>query len=102
MNETLFMVLAFTAGLFLGILFFLGLWVTVKKVVIAKIPAIWVFVSFFLRVSIIMIGFYYVSQGSWQRLLLCVLGFIIARFLVTRFTKSMDEKTLIKKLHHEA
>ncbi len=102
MNETLFMILAFIAGLFLGILFFLGLWVTVKKVVQAKIPAIWVLVSFFLRVTVILIGFYYVSQGSWQRLLVCVLGFIIARFMVARFTKLMEEKKTAKKVQYEA
>ncbi len=101
MNETLFMILAFIAGILLGILFFLGLWVTVKKVVKTKIPSIWVFVSFFLRVSIILIGFYYVSEGSWQRLLVCVLGFIIARFLVGHFTKLMEKKEFLKKVQHE-
>jgi F1F0 ATPase subunit 2 len=92
MNETLFMILAFTAGLALGTLFFGGLWFTVKKTVTAKIPAIWFLGSFFLRVSIVLIGFYFVSNGSWQRLLICLLGFVVARFIVMYFTKSIIVK----------
>ena len=92
MNEILYMILAFIAGMALGMFFFGGLWFTVKKAVTAKIPAIWFFVSFFLRVSIVLIGFYYISSGSWQRLIVCVLGFIIARFVVTHLTKSIEKK----------
>jgi F1F0 ATPase subunit 2 len=83
MNETLLVILAFIAGLALGILFFGGLWFT------AKTPAIWFFSSFFLRVSIVLIGFYFVSNGNWQRLLTCLLGFVVARFIVMYFTRSI-------------
>ncbi len=89
MNEIIFMILAFTAGLALGTLFFGGLWFTVKKTITAKIPAIWFLGSFFLRVSIVLIGFYFVSNGSWQRLLICLLGFVVARFMVMYFTRSI-------------
>jgi hypothetical protein len=40
MNETLLMILAFIAGIALGIIFFGGLWFTVKKIVAAKMPAL--------------------------------------------------------------
>ncbi len=96
MNETLLMILAFIAGLALGALFFGGLWFTVKKTIAAKTPAIWAIGSFFLRVSIVMIGFYFVAQGSWQRILICLLGFIVARFIVTYLTKPK------KEIYHEA
>ncbi len=39
-NETIYMILAFVAGLALGTVFFGGLWFTVKKAVTAKIPAL--------------------------------------------------------------
>ena len=94
MSEILYMILAFIAGLALGTLFFGGLWFTVKKAVTAKIPAIWFFVSLLFRLSITLIGFYYISQGSWQRLLICVFGFVAARFIVIHFTKLFDEKQL--------
>lgn len=92
MNETLLMILAFTAGLALGTLFFGGLWYTVKKTITAKIPALWFFGSFFLRVSIVLIGFYFVSNGNWQRLIICLMGFVAARFIVMYFTKSIIVK----------
>jgi len=103
MNEILFMILTLMAGLGLGLVFFGGLWVTVKKAVASKIPAIWFFFSLLVRVSITLIGFYYLSLGSWQRLLVGVIGFIMARILVLRLTKSIDEKQiqLKKEVYHE-
>ena len=98
------MVLAFMAGVALGTLFFGGLWYTVKKVVVAKVPALWIFGSFFLRMGITLVGFYFISSGNWKRLLICVAGFIAARFFVIQFTKSIDEKQvhLKKEVGHEA
>jgi len=94
MNEIVLMIFALMAGLALGILFFGGLWVTVKKAVTSKIPAIWFFISLLVRLSITLIGFYFISLGSWQRLLVGVIGFIMARNIVLRLTKSIDEKQI--------
>lgn len=104
MREILFMITAFLTGIALGTLFFGGLWFTVKKAVSAKIPAIWFFISLFLRLSITLVGFYYVSHGSWQRLLICLFGFAAARYIVIHLTKLIDEKQLqLKKgISHEA
>ena len=97
------MILAFIGGLLLGTIFFGGLWLTVRKLVISKIPAILFLGSFLLRVSITLIGFYYISSGSWQRLLICVAGFITARYSVIYFTKSNKEKQVLlkKEVSHE-
>lgn len=92
MNETMSMIVAFVAGIALGIVFFGGLWFTVKKAVHAKNPAIWIVISFILRISIILLGFYVIGFDHWQHLLLCLLGFIVARFMVIHFTKSFDAK----------
>ena len=86
MNETLTMVLALVTGVLLGAMFFGGLWWTVQKGVSSKRPALWFFGSFLLRMSIALAGFYFISLGHWDRLLACLLGFVIARFLVTRLT----------------
>jgi F1F0 ATPase subunit 2 len=104
MNEISYMVLAFIAGLVLGTLFFGGLWLTVKKAVTSKIPALWIFSSFLFRITITLIGFYFTAEGNWQRLLICLLGFVAARFIVIHLTKSNDEKQmrLKKEVNHEA
>ena len=103
-NEIRYIALAFVAGLALGIFFFCGLWFTVKKTVTAKIPALWLFGSFFLRIGITLVGFYYISLGNWKRLLICVAGFIVARLFVIHFTKLADENQieLKKEVSHEA
>jgi F1F0 ATPase subunit 2 len=83
MIEFLPLAAACAAGLLLGASFFGGLWWTVRRGVSAKRPALWFLGSVVLRMSIVLVGFYLVSSGDWKRLLACLLGFVIARFLVT-------------------
>ena len=87
MNETWNMILAFIAGLLLGALFFGGLWFTVKKMSTSAKPALLVLGSFVSRMVVVLIGFYFIGAGNWQRLLIALLGFIIARFIVIYLTK---------------
>ena len=86
MNEWLTLALALVAGLLLGAMFFGGLWWTVRKGVLSKQPALWFLGSLLLRTGIILAGFYSVSGGHWERLLACLLGFVMARFIVPRLT----------------
>ncbi|WHF52909.1 ATP synthase subunit I [Chryseobacterium gotjawalense] len=92
MNDIITMVLVFVAGGVLGIIFFGGLWITVKKSVSAKSPALLILSSLFVRISITMIGFYMIGNNNWQRLLMCLFGFVAARFLVLFVTKIIDAK----------
>jgi F1F0 ATPase subunit 2 len=103
MNNNFFLILAFIAGTALGIFFFGVLWFTVKKLVQSKRPALWFLGSLILRVGITLTGFYFIAHGSWQRMLVCLLGFITARFIVIRLT--MDNKKQLpihKETFHEA
>ncbi|MFC1989805.1 ATP synthase subunit I [Chloroflexota bacterium] len=93
MNEIMSLVLALVTGVLLGVMFFGGLWWTVRKGVSSKRPALWFFGSMVLRISIILAGFYLVTGGHWERLLLCLLGFIIARFIVTQLTRTREKTT---------
>ena len=80
----------FLAGAMLGALFFLGLWWTVRKGLASNRPALWFFGSTLLRTGFVIVGFFYVSAGDWRRLFICLLGFFIARVLVTRFTRTIE------------
>ena len=97
MNETLSLVLALGVGGLLGAIFFGGLWWTVRKVVSSKFPALWLLGSMFLRTGIALAGFFLVGRGHWERLLVCLLGFVIARLIVTRLTRSAEKPTYIAK-----
>ena len=87
MNNVLFLALALMAGLLLGTFFFGGLWWTVRRVLSSKSPALWFLGSMLLRMGVVLAGFYFVGRGDWQRLVTCLLGFIIARFIVMRLTR---------------
>ncbi len=91
MSDPLTLLLAWMAGVVLGALFFGGLWWTVRKLASARRPALWIFGSLFLRTSATLAGFYLVSGRHLDRLLLCLLGFLMARLLVTRLTRSSGE-----------
>jgi len=92
MNEFLALTLALVVGVGLGAIFFGVLWWTVRKGVVSKQPALWFLGSLLLRMSITLAGFYFVSGGRWERLLACLLGFIVARFLVTRLTSNFETR----------
>jgi F1F0 ATPase subunit 2 len=91
MNEALELVLAWLAGWGLGAMFFGGLWWTVRKGVSSNQPALWFFGSLLLRMSIALVGFYWVSGRGWEQLALCLLGFVMARLVVTWLTRPSGE-----------
>jgi F1F0 ATPase subunit 2 len=87
MHEVLLLAPPLAAGLSLGAFFFGGLWWTVIRGVSSQRPALWFFGSLLLRMSITLAGFYFTGREHWERWLLCVLGFVIARLAVNRFTR---------------
>jgi F1F0 ATPase subunit 2 len=95
MNETLTLVSALVTGVLLGAMFFGGLWWTVRKGVSSKRPALWFFGSLLLRTSIALAGFYFIARGHWERMLVCLLGFIMARLIVMRLTRAPEKPTYL-------
>jgi F1F0 ATPase subunit 2 len=88
MNDVLVLALALSAGVALGAIFFGGLWWTVRKGISSEQPAFWFLGSMLLRMAIALVGFYFVSGGHWERLLICLVGFVLARLMVTRLSRS--------------
>ena len=84
MSEIPVLALALLAGALLGAFFFGGLWWTVHKGVTSERPALWFLGSLLLRIGLILAGFYFVAQGHWSRLVVCLLGFLIARVIVVK------------------
>ena len=87
-NDIPILLLAFACGGLLGFLFFGGLWWTVRRGLASPKPALWFFASLMARMSVVLIGFYVVGDGHWQRLVACLFGFFTARLAVTRMTFS--------------
>ena len=102
MNEFLILAFALVVGLLLGTIFFGGLWWTVRKGISSKSPAFLFLGSMLLRMGIVLAGFYFVGHGDWQRLVVCLLGFIIARIIVMRLTRTPIEhgNSQVKEVNH--
>ena len=89
MNEMMLLAAAPFAGMLLGAAYFGGLWWTVRKGLASSKPARWFIVSLVVRLGITLPGFYFVAGTDWKRLLACLLGFIVARWIVIRLTNKM-------------
>lgn len=104
MNELINTLPSLLAGIILGVIFFGGLWLTIQKGLRSKNSALIFVGSFIIRMAIILSGFYFVVQYGWKNMIVCLLGFLIARVAVTRMTKKMNQPTtvkLIKEAQHE-
>ncbi len=78
------MAIAFTAGIGLGIFYFGGLWLTVRRLPTARRPALLSLLSFFGRLALVLLGFYLVMGARWERLLVCLLAFLGSRVVLVR------------------
>lgn len=87
MNETLSLAFALIAGVLLGVIFFGGLWWTVNRGMSSKQPALWFFGSMLVRTGIVLLGFYFILGDNWKRLLVGLVGFMVARLITTRLTR---------------
>ena len=81
------LLLALVAGLLLGLVFFGGLWWTVRRGLTARHPALLFVGSLVLRMAVAVGGFWWVSDGQWDRLLACLVGFLVARLVITRVSR---------------
>lgn len=89
MNDFASLVTALVVGELLGLVFFGGLWWTVRRAMSSPRVALWFFASMLLRTAIVLAGFYLVGGNDWRRWLALLLGFSLARFVVNRLTKGM-------------
>jgi len=80
----------FAVGIVLGALFFGGLWWTVRRVLVARLPAAWLIASFVARTALVLAGFNIVAGGQWQRWLVVLAGFVSARVVIARFLPVPD------------
>ncbi|MHB8354511.1 MAG: N-ATPase subunit AtpR [Burkholderiales bacterium] len=94
MNELWSLASALGAGIMLGAIFFGGLWWTVRQGVSSRQVALWFLGSMLLRMCIVLLGFYFIFGSDWKKILTGLLGFIIARLIVTRLTRAMERSSL--------
>jgi len=71
--------IAVTAGLGLGAFYFWTLWLTVQR--LSRSPRPWLLSlgSFWGRMAVTLSGFYLATQGRWENLAACLVGFFLVR-----------------------
>jgi F1F0 ATPase subunit 2 len=89
-SEAMMSILSVFAGAALGAIFFVGLWWTVRRALTSQLPALLVLGSMLGRTGLVVVGFYFVGDGQWQRLLFCLAGFIFARVILVRMLPKTD------------
>jgi F1F0 ATPase subunit 2 len=85
--------LALAAGVGLGFGYFSGLWWTVRQLAAARHPALWLGGSFVVRAGVSLVGFYVVLGGGAARLMVCLLGFLVARTILVRYWMPASAKS---------
>jgi F1F0 ATPase subunit 2 len=74
-------------GLGLGLLYYGGLWLTLRKLTQLRQPAIWLSLSLLLRMIAVVAVLYLLFADSWQQLLLALLGMLIMRSVLVQRIK---------------
>ncbi len=87
-------------GFLLGYFYFGMLWLTVRKLPSTQWP-IRLFVGSFLgRMAIALLGIYWVSNGQWTRMLVCLGGIVLARILLIHRLRPTSEEWRIEESQH--
>ncbi len=74
---------AFLAGLVLGAFYFGTLWLTVSAMSRVRSPGLLFVTSFVGRLTVALTGFWLTMAGRWERAIACLIGFLLARLVVT-------------------
>jgi F1F0 ATPase subunit 2 len=76
--------LALLGGAAIGVGYFGGLWLTVRRLPQSSRPVLVAFASFVVRAGLAVGGFVLLAGGDALRLLVALLGFVAARTVVVR------------------
>jgi len=79
------LILCTLAGLALGVMFYGGLWMTVRRLLTTPHPVLLTLGSLIVRAGLTLAGFVLVTNGRWQNTVACLVGFAAARMVVSRF-----------------
>jgi F1F0 ATPase subunit 2 len=79
---------AFAGGVALAILYLTLLWITVRRLPQLQYKGLWLAGTAVARLAALMLAFYWIMDGQWQRLLACLVGFILARLAVTAWVRT--------------
>lgn len=74
-------------GIALGIFYYGGLWLILRRLPQLRHPSVWVGLSLLVRTVTVVVVLYLLFADSWQQLLIAMLGMLIARTLLVQRIK---------------
>lgn len=74
------LLLAASAGILLGCIYFGGLWLTIRRLTRWRQPGLTMMASLLVRLTLVAVGLYLLADGHWQRYVAAVPGLLIARW----------------------
>lgn len=86
--DNIFLVLQLTAGIGISIFYYGSLWLTIRTLPLVRRPKLFMLGSFIGRMVIILSALYLAivnMDGRWERLLACMLGFLLMRTYLIRY-----------------
>jgi F1F0 ATPase subunit 2 len=94
MNNIFHLFIPLLGGFSLGIFYFGSLWITVRQLPSTQMPIRLFIGSYLGRMGIALLGFYMIMNGHWERSLIGLLGFLLARTVLVNHLrpKSMTLK----------
>jgi len=76
---TVQLVAVFLTGAALGLFYFGGLWLTIRRIPNVQQPGMLLLVSYVVRIAVVMLAFFFVMAGEWERIIACLAGFLVMR-----------------------
>jgi len=73
------------AGFALGIIFYGGLWLTIRALPKSRHAVALALASFWGRTGLVIGGLLLAMDSTWQKALICLLGFALARIALSRW-----------------
>src|SRR5579872_986266 len=77
-------VLVLVGGFVLGIIFYGGLWLTVRALPTSRHAVLLALASFWGRTGLVIGALLLAMDTAWQRALICLVGFALARIVFSR------------------
>ncbi len=95
MTASIGITIAGGAGALAGILFFGGLWLTVRALPTSRWPGLLTIGSFWIRTLVTLALLYFTIRGDWRNAVAWIAGFILARVIVPLVLHSRREPRCI-------
>jgi F1F0 ATPase subunit 2 len=78
-------IISLAVGAVLGVVFYAGLWITVRQLLTSSHAGMLIFGSLWLRLALVLAGFLFVLHGRWQNALAYLTGVAASRIATSRF-----------------